>query len=82
MFEYKTQGTCSTLIRFSLEGGKVHSISFQNGCNGNLKGISALCEGMDARKLIEALKGIRCGMKETSCPDQLARGVELALEEV
>ena len=80
MFEYKTQGTCSSLIRFSIEDGKVHSISFQNGCDGNLKGISSLCEGMDARKLIESLKGIQCGRKPTSCPEQLARAVELALE--
>ena len=80
MYEYITQGTCSQRIAFSIEDGKVHSISFVSGCDGNLKGISRLCEGMDAQQLIASLKGIRCGRKNTSCPDQLARAVEQALE--
>jgi uncharacterized protein (TIGR03905 family) len=77
MFEYKTNGTCSTKIKFEMNDGRVHNISFEGGCNGNLKAIAILAEGMDARELISKLKGNRCGDKPTSCGDQLA----LALEE-
>ncbi|MDR1908406.1 MAG: TIGR03905 family TSCPD domain-containing protein [Spirochaetaceae bacterium] len=81
MFEYVTRGTCSTRIRFELEDDKVRSIAFEGGCNGNLKGISRLVEGMDAEKVIETFKGIKCGSKPTSCPDQLALAVEAALKQ-
>lgn len=76
---YKTQGTCSQLISFELENGKIHNVSFQGGCNGNLKGISALVEGMDAKEAIAKLDGIKCGFKNTSCPDQLAQALKQAL---
>jgi uncharacterized protein (TIGR03905 family) len=76
MYEYKTKGTCSTAIHFDIQGGKVQSVSFENGCNGNLKAIGALVEGMDAAQLVKRLKGIRCGDKPTSCGDQLALAVE------
>lgn len=76
---YKTQETCSQLISFELENGKIHNVSFQGGCNGNLKGISALVEGMDAREAISKLEGIKCGFKSTSCPDQLAQALKQAL---
>jgi uncharacterized protein (TIGR03905 family) len=76
MIEYKTHGTCSTKITFSIEDDKIRSVSFKNGCDGNLKAISALVEGMDSRELINRLKGIQCGKKETSCADQLARAVD------
>jgi uncharacterized protein (TIGR03905 family) len=56
MFEYRTRGTCSTLIRFGLEDGRIHSVAFENGCNGNLKGISALVEGMEAERAVSLLK--------------------------
>lgn len=73
---YKTQGTCSTQIDFDIEDGKVYNVQYTNGCNGNLKGISKLVEGQDVDTVIEKLKGIKCGFKQTSCPDQLAKALE------
>ena len=78
-FNYRTQGTCSRNISFDLEDGVVTNISFEGGCNGNLKGISALAEGKKAQEVIETLSGIRCGFKSTSCPDQLAKALSEAL---
>ena len=78
-YEYKTKGTCSRTIHFSIEDGKVTNVSFEGGCHGNLQGISALVEGMDAAEVIKRVKGIKCGMKPTSCPDQLAHALEQAL---
>ena len=80
MFEYKTSGTCASRIFFDIDEGKVHNIQFEGGCNGNLKAISKLCEGMPAPDLIKNLRGIECGFKGTSCGDQLAHAVEKALE--
>lgn len=74
--KYQTKGTCSTSIDIELENGIVQSVSFTGGCNGNLQGISKLVAGMDAREAIQRLKGIRCGYKSTSCPDQLAHALE------
>lgn len=79
-YSYRTSGTCSTRIDFSLEDGKLKNVSFTNGCNGNLKGLSALVAGMDGAEVIERLSGITCGYKSTSCPDQLARALREALE--
>jgi uncharacterized protein (TIGR03905 family) len=78
MFEYKTRGTCSTKISFNLEDDKIRSVSFTGGCNGNLKALSLLVEGMETRELIGRLKGLRCGRRDTSCADQLVRAVEQA----
>ncbi len=78
---YATQGTCSRFIDFDLEDGIVKNVVFTGGCNGNLKGIAALVEGMDANEAIKRLSGITCGFKPTSCPDQLAKALEEALEE-
>ena len=75
MYEYKTSGTCSARILFDVVDGKVHNVQFVGGCNGNLKCIAALVEGMDADTVIERVQGIRCGMKLTSCPDQLAKAL-------
>ena len=75
---YTTRGTCSRQILFELEDGKVHNVRFVQGCSGNTQGVAALVEGMDADEVIARLKGIRCGMKPTSCPDQLARALEEA----
>ena len=72
-YEYKTKGTCSQRIFFDVEEGKVKNVQFVGGCNGNLKGIAALVEGMDVADVIARVEGIRCGMKATSCPDQQAR---------
>jgi uncharacterized protein (TIGR03905 family) len=78
MHEYTTQGTCSTKIHFAITGNKIHSVSFENGCNGNLKAVSTLVEGMDTGEVVKKLRGIQCGDKGTSCADQLARAVEKA----
>lgn len=75
---YKTKGTCSTAIDIEMDGNTIKSVAFTGGCNGNLKGIASLVAGMDANDAIKKLKGIKCGFKATSCPDQLA----LALEQI
>ena len=78
---YKTRGTCSRQIDFELDNGIVKNVSFFGGCNGNLKGIGALVEGRPAEEVIALLKGMRCGFKNTSCPDQLAQALEKALND-
>ena len=78
---YKTRGTCARQIDFELENGIVKNVSFFGGCNGNLKGIGALVEGRPAEEVIATLKGIKCGFKPTSCPDQLAQALEKALND-
>ena len=79
MYEYNTRGTCSRKIYFDIEDGKVRNVQFVSGCSGNTQGVAKLVEGMDAQEVIARLKGIRCGAKPTSCPDQLATAVEKAL---
>ena len=78
---YKTKGTCSTMIDVELKDGVIDSVKFTGGCNGNLQGISSLVRGMKATDAIERMRGIRCGFKPTSCPDQLSIALEKALEE-
>ena len=80
-FQYKTKGTCAREITFELEDGIVKNVSFFGGCNGNLKGIAALVEGKKAEEIIPLIKGIKCGFKPTSCPDQLASALTEALNE-
>ena len=75
-YTYKTKGTCSQMIHFNVEDGKVTDVQFFGGCNGNLKGICSLVEGMDVAEVINRLEGIRCGMRSTSCPDQLAQALK------
>lgn len=77
--KYQTQGTCSKEINIELKDGVIDSVSFVGGCNGNLKGICALVKGMKPEDAISRLKGIKCGFKSTSCPDQLARALESML---
>ncbi len=79
-YKHKNKGTCSSQVQFDIESGKVHNVAFSNGCDGNLSGIAALIEGMDAVEAVKKLKGIRCGYKSTSCPDQLSQAIEEALE--
>ena len=79
--KYKTRGTCAREITFELEDGIVKNVSFFGGCNGNLKGIAALVEGKKAEEIIPLIKGIKCGFKPTSCPDQLANALQEALNE-
>lgn len=81
-YSYKTNGTCSRQIDFEVENGIVTDVSFMGGCNGNLKGISALCKGMKIEDVIEKLQGIRCGFKNTSCPDQFAKALSQIKAEV
>ena len=74
--KYHTKGTCSTSIDLEVADGKIKFVEFFGGCNGNLKGIAALVTGMNVDEAISKLKGIRCGFKPTSCPDQLAHALE------
>ena len=78
-YTFNTKGTCSVQIDFDIIDDKIHNVAFLGGCNGNLKGISALVEGQNASDVIQKLKGIKCGYKSTSCPDQLAHAVETAI---
>jgi uncharacterized protein (TIGR03905 family) len=80
MYDFVTRGTCSTRIRFDIRDHKVRDVSFENGCNGNLKALSVLVEGMDGAELVKKLKGILCKGRGTSCADQLAAAVEKQLE--
>ena len=75
-YEYTTKGTCSRSILFEIEDGKLKNVQYIGGCNGNLKGIGALVEGMDVDAVIARLERISCGGKPTSCPDQLATALK------
>lgn len=81
-FTYKTKGTCSQQILFDVDDGKLRNIEFIGGCNGNLQGISKLVDGMPIDEVIERLDGIHCGMKQTSCPDQLANALKQAKQKL
>ncbi len=77
---HKNIGTCSRSVSFDIdENERIHNVEFVGGCNGNLKGIAALCEGCKAQEVAERLYGIQCGFKQTSCPDQLSRAIVEAL---
>ena len=78
-YDYKTKGTCSQRIFFDIEDGILKNVQFLGGCNGNLKGIGALVEGMKVEDVIARVEGIRCGSKSTSCPDQLAQALKEAI---
>ncbi|MGN0169771.1 MAG: TIGR03905 family TSCPD domain-containing protein [Lachnospiraceae bacterium] len=79
-FSYATVGTCSRQIDFDLDGNTIHNVSFQGGCDGNLKAVSKLVEGMDISDIISLLSGNTCGPKPTSCADQLARACQAAYD--
>ena len=78
-YEFTPQGVCSKRIILEVENGIVGDVTFIGGCNGNLKGISALVKGMEVQEVIDKLSGIRCGFKNTSCPAQLAKALEETL---
>ncbi len=80
-FTYKTTGTCSSRISFDINNGVVSNVKFTGGCNGNLKGISSLVDGMKGEDIVKKVKGLKCGFKNTSCPDQLALAIEQAMKE-
>ena len=73
IIQYQTQGTCCQMMEIAIQEGKIIDAQFFGGCNGNLKGIRNLVKGMSIEEVIEKLKGIPCGSKSTSCPDQLAQ---------
>ncbi|MDE5614893.1 MAG: TIGR03905 family TSCPD domain-containing protein [Treponemataceae bacterium] len=74
--DYKTSGTCAKMIHFDRDAdGRIHNITFDGGCNGNLKAVGLLCEGMTAAEIAAKLAGNQCGSKGTSCADQLAKAV-------
>ena len=77
-FTYKTKGTCSQMITFDVNNNIVTNVQFFGGCNGNLKGIAKLVEGMNIDDVISRVEGVKCGMKSTSCPDQLAQALKAA----
>jgi uncharacterized protein (TIGR03905 family) len=74
--EYRTQGTCSRQVNVEVDGDVITSCAFVGGCSGNTQGVAALVVGMKVEDAINKLKGIKCGFKPTSCPDQLARALE------
>ena len=82
MFQYNTHGVCAKAIYFDIEDNKLKNVSYLGGCNGNLKGIGALVEGMEIDEVINRVEGITCGMKKTSCPDQLAQALKAYKESV
>lgn len=75
-YEYSPRGVCSQRMIFDIEDGVVKSLKVIGGCNGNLQGISKLVEGLTVDEVIKRLEGIRCGMKPTSCPDQIAKALK------
>ena len=79
--DYKTSGVCSRMIHLELDGDIIKSVEFEGGCNGNTQGVASLVRGMKATDAIDRLKGIKCGFRPTSCPDQLATALEIALKE-
>lgn len=81
-FTYKTRGVCSNSFEFEVENNILKNLIVNGGCHGNLQGISALVEGMDVDEVIRRLHGIRCGYKETSCPDQLSLALMEAKEKL
>lgn len=78
MNTYKTKGVCSQQIEFEVIDNKLHNVKFIGGCSGNTQGIAKLVEGMDKDEVIARLEGTKCGMRGTSCPDQLARALKQA----
>ncbi len=77
-YQYRTKGVCSRSITFDIQDGVITNVQFEGGCNGNTQGIAALVEGMPVEEAIRRLSGIRCGYKDTSCPDQLANALRQA----
>ena len=79
-YEYKTKGTCAQVINFDIDGDTITNVSFEGGCNGNLKAVSILVDGMKVDEIESKLSGNICGFKNTSCADQLAKAVREAYE--
>ena len=79
IFEYEPKGTCSKKFTLELDNGRIVSVSAEGGCNGNLSGVCTLVRGMDAKAAADTLRGIPCGTRGTSCPDQLSKAIDAAL---
>lgn len=79
--EYKTHGTCSRSISVEIEDGIITDCSFFGGCSGNTQGVATLVKGMKVEEAINKLRGIKCGMRTTSCPDQLSKALETLIKE-
>ena len=79
--EYKTSGTCARMVTVDIEDGIITACQFTGGCHGNTQGVAALVCGMKAEDAIAKLEGIKCGFKNTSCPDQLSRAIKEAISE-
>lgn len=79
-YQHKMMGTCARMVEFDIEDGIIRRVSFTQGCGGNTQGIAALCEGRPAAEVAEALSEIGCGMRGTSCPAELAKGIKKAME--
>ena len=79
--DYRPSGVCSQMIHLELDGDVIKQVEFVGGCNGNTQGIASLVRGMKAEDAIARMEGITCGFKATSCPDQLAKALKLALEQ-
>lgn len=80
-YSFRPQGVCSQMMEFEIDDNKIHSLRVMGGCSGNLQGIGKLVEGMEVDDVIARLEGIRCGFKNTSCPDQLAKALKFYKEE-
>ena len=81
-YKYMNRGVCSRSVSFDITDGIITNIKFEGGCSGNTQGVARLAEGMKAEECAAKIKGIRCGFKDTSCPDQLARAISKALESI
>lgn len=81
-FSYRPLGVCSQMIDFDIDNGKIMNVEFLGGCSGNLQGIGRLVQGMPVEEVIDRLEGIKCGFKQTSCPDQLCYAIRKAQEEM
>jgi len=80
-YTFTPEGVCSQQMTVELDGqNTIQELSTVGGCSGNLQGIARLVKGMSAEEAIARLRGIHCGMKDTSCPDQLAVGLEEILQ--
>lgn len=79
--QYRPKGVCSQMMNVKIEDGVIQNVEILGGCNGNLQGISRLVQGMEAEEAIRRMEGIKCGYKATSCPDQLAKALQIALRE-
>ncbi|NLD88000.1 MAG: TIGR03905 family TSCPD domain-containing protein [Clostridiales bacterium] len=78
-YNFKVSGVCSKSVSFEIENDRIGNVSFIGGCSGNTQGVSRLIDGMGVNEAIARIKGIKCGHKNTSCPDQLAKAIENAV---